>query len=162
MGAMMRSHPPRTVLVIASLLALAACQDPDVGDPCKVGWGAEPKPDALCDPSGFERDPEVNRDVACFSVAADFFESGNFRCDNLVCIISPVAVAKTEYDRVPGTGYCSKPCVSNQDCFQSETGLVCRQMVLDEAFIKQLEQNDPSLLQRYLGEVQFSSYCAVP
>ncbi len=57
-----------------------------------------------------------------------------------------------------GLRYCSKPCVSDQDCYKSETGLVCRQMVLDPAFVASL----PPDQQQYLGGIQFSSYCAVP
>jgi hypothetical protein len=51
--------------------------------------------------------------------------------------------------------------VSNSDCFESETGLVCRQMVLDPLFLSALDQVDPTLKQTYLGDVQFSSYCGV-
>jgi hypothetical protein len=136
-----------TLTLIAALLALGACQTPDVGQPCSITWGtgdtAPPPPDP----------------VTLFKNAgSDWFESGNTTCENLVCIVSPAAPGT----RYASGGYCSKPCVSNQDCFQSQTGLVCRQMVLDPAFIKQLDQIDPTLKQRYLGDIQFSSYCAVP
>jgi hypothetical protein len=142
----MRRSVPNLVLVAALLLPLAACQEPDVGQPCTLAWGtgpeAPPRPDAA-------------------TAEADYFESGNVSCENLVCIVSP-AREGTTYDRAAGVGYCSKPCVSNDDCFEPDTGLVCRQMVLDAGFIEELERTNPALLQRYLGEVQFSSYCAVP
>jgi hypothetical protein len=142
----MRSRASRAALV-AALIALGACQSPDVGQPCTITWGtsdaAPPPPDpvTLFDNGG-----------------SDWFESGNTTCENLVCIVSPAAKGS----RYASGGYCSKPCVSNQDCFESQTGLVCRQMVLDPTFLKQLDQIDPALKQRYLGDIQFSSYCAVP
>ena len=93
------------------------------------------------------------------SNGSDYFESGNLACDGLVCIVSP-APAGSEYgSSVPGQGYCSKPCVSNADCYESETGLVCRQMVLDPVFLETL---DAATRQRYLADIQYSSYCAVP
>lgn len=152
---------PRLVLALAPLLALSACQKPDVGARCTIQWGtgseAAPRPD---------------------TVSADLFESGNSSCDDLICIVSPAA-ATSRYGACSGTacGYCSKPCVSNADCYNSDTGLVCRQMVLDPAFIAQLK-TDPTdvqpppagdgipdgqqILDRYLPDIRFSSYCAVP
>jgi hypothetical protein len=142
------------VLAAALLMALVACQEADVGAACDITWGPAPKPDAFCP-------AEQQQDFTCFTVEADYFESGNVSCENLVCFLSPAA-AGARYDRGPGVGYCSKPCVSNDDCFEPDTGLVCRQMVLDAGFIEELGRTNPELLQRYLGEVQFSSYCAVP
>lgn len=147
----MRS-PVQNMVLVAALLALAACQGADVGQDCSITWGAEPKPDASCDSSGEEGG------VGCFSITADLFETGNTECENLTCIMSPVGSGST-YDRRPGKGYCSKPCVSNGDCYESDTGLVCRHVVLDPVFIAQLPED---LKQKYLGDVQLSSYCAVP
>lgn len=133
------------MLLAIALGGLTACQEPDVGQPCDIQWGTgsdvpPPDPVALYQSGG-----------------GDYFESGNLSCENLVCLVSPVASG-----RYSTGGYCSKPCVSNQDCFQSETGLVCRQMVLDPVFLAELDQRDPALKAKYLGEVQFSNYCAVP
>lgn len=137
-----------------ALLALAGCQSPDVGDKCQIAWnyqGTVPPPNAA----------ELYR-----TGGSDYFESGNLACDGLVCIVSPApeGVPYGDEDHVygstePGEGYCSKPCVSNDDCFQEETGLVCRQMVLDPLFLEQL---DPETRARYLADIQYSSYCAVP
>lgn len=138
----MRSRVPKMALV-AAVLVLGACQQPDVGQPCKIGWGTGAGAPAAPTPQ---------------TIASDWFESGNTECENLVCIMSPGASGS----RYGASAYCSKPCVSNSDCFQSETGLVCRQMVLDPLFLAQLDQYDPTLKQRYLGDVQFSSYCGVP
>jgi hypothetical protein len=139
----MRLCVPKMALV-AAVLVLGACQEPDVGQPCNISWG-NPEQGAPTPPT-----PQT--------ITSDWFESGNTECENLVCIMSPVA----EGARYGSTAYCSKPCVSNQDCFESKTGLVCRQMVLDPLFLAQLDQFDPALKQRYLGDVQFSSYCGVP
>jgi hypothetical protein len=141
-------RPNRLVHVLAPLAlvaSLAACQDPDVGQRCRVP--RDPLAQAVPDPA---------------TITGDYLETGNAACDDLVCIVSP-AVSGGRYNDCPGgeCGYCSKPCVSDQDCYRSETGLSCRQMVLDPAFMLQLEKTDPELAARYLADIQFSSYCAV-
>jgi hypothetical protein len=35
-------------------------------------------------------------------------------------------------------------------------------MVLDPEFIRQLEETNPELAERYLGDARYSRYCAVP
>jgi hypothetical protein len=142
----MRRLVPKMVLA-ATILALGACQQPDVGQPCNITWGTSDSASSPPNPVSLFQNHQ-----------SDWFESGNTECENLVCIVSPVAPG----GRYAAGGYCSKPCVSNSDCFQSETGLVCRQMVLDPLFLAQLDQVDPTLKQKYLGDVQFSSYCGVP
>lgn len=143
----MRRRVPQMVLV-PLILALGACQQPDVGQPCNITWG-----------NTDQGAPPPPNPVSLFqSGGSDWFESGNTECENLVCIVSPAAPGS----RYASGGYCSKPCVSDQDCYESRTGLVCRQMVLDPAFIAELQQFDAALAQKYLGDVQFSSYCAVP
>jgi hypothetical protein len=141
----MARRVPNMVLAAATLLALGACSKPDVGQPCSISWGTSeirpPDPPTLLAQGG-----------------SDYFESGNLSCENLICIVSPAPAGS----RYGGGGYCSKPCVSDQDCYQSDTGLVCRQMILDPAFLAELEKTDPALKERYLGDVSFSSYCAVP
>jgi hypothetical protein len=142
----MRKRAPIPALLVA-LLALGACQSPDVGQPCTITWGTGETATAPPDP------------VALFKGGgSDWFETGNTQCENLVCIVSPQAPGA----RYAGGGYCSKPCVSNQDCFESQTGLICRQLVLDPTFLKQLQTTDPALAQKYLGDIQFSSYCVAP
>ena len=145
----MRPRSPLAALAIAAV-ALAGCQSPDVGGDCTLTWnptwqqdGTKPPPKAseLADGGG-----------------SDYFESGNLACDGLVCIVSP-SPEGSGYDRAIGVGYCSKPCVSNSDCYEKASGLVCRQMVLDPVFLDQL---DPTTRSRYLADIQYSSYCAVP
>lgn len=131
----------RRVLALASLLALGACQNPDVGARCTLSWGSEPAPT-----------PQT--------VTGDYFESGNVGYEDLVCIVSPAGAGSKYGDCSDGAcGYCSKPCVSDQDCYKSDTGLICEKVVLDEGFIQSL---DETTKQRYLGETRFSSYCVVP
>ncbi len=145
----MRSRSPLAAVAITLALGAAACQKPDVGGQCNIAWG----------------DSTPSAPTAA-TTTADYFESGNLACDGLVCIISP-APAGVKYGSegnvygsdVAGQGYCSKPCVSNSDCYESETGLVCRQMVLDPVFLETL---DAATRARYLADIQYSSYCAVP
>ena len=118
--------PFRLAPALAALALAAGCQSPDVGQRCDFQGSAATGP-----------------------VAADFMESGNAGCANLVCLRSPGRDG----------GYCSKACVSDRDCFSGETGLVCRQVVLDPDFLASLP---PDVRQKYLGDIQFSSYCAVP
>jgi hypothetical protein len=136
---------PRVPLFAAvACAALAAgCQDPDVGARCDIQWG------------GSIAAPEPS------TADGDYLETGNPTCDSLVCIVSPATSG--EYSTCAGEhvqcGYCSKPCVSDADCYESETGLVCRQMVLDDEFIASLP---PEVRDMYLGDAQSSYYCAVP
>lgn len=126
----------RARLVPAAVLLgmLAACQQPDVGQLCSFDLpGAADAP-----------------------VQADYLETGKTECENLVCIRSPDQPAGS---RVKSNPYCSKPCVSNSECSTGDTGLVCRSVVLDPAFLASLPED---VRQKYLGDVQVSSYCAAP
>ncbi len=143
----MRRLAAKMLIAVAPLLAIAACQKPDVGQPCTIAWG-----------TSWESDPLMPPPPSATTISADYFESGNLTCENLVCIVSPAA-AGSQYDRGVAGGYCSKPCVSNQDCFESDTGLVCRQVVLDPVFLAELS---PELRARYAPDFQSSSFCAVP
>lgn len=90
------------------------------------------------------------------SVAADYLETGNPGCDNVVCIKSPPLPAGS---RVKNNPYCSKACVATNDCSPSDTGLECRNVVLDEAFINGLP---PDIRAKYLPGIQNAKYCAAP
>jgi hypothetical protein len=125
----------RLALAAAALAFLAACQGPDVGQACNLR-----APSALAGPGP----------------GADWFETGNFECDNPVCIQSYLAPGPTKVKHNP---YCSKACVSNRDCYSGDTGLVCRTVVLDADFLAAL---DPATRAKYLGETQTASYCAIP
>ena len=137
----MRAH---TIALSLSIALLAACQDPDVGQPCLIttGQGAGAV------------------DLNTTSVPADVFQSNAANgCDNLVCIKSPDQPASSKVKNNP---YCSKACVSNDDCFQSDTGLVCRPVTVDPNFIKTLPADIQAQYATLLGTIQFSSYCAAP
>jgi hypothetical protein len=112
---------------------LPGCQQPDVGQSCSF-------------------------DVPGLSgpVAADYLETGKTECENLVCIRSPELPPGSPVRSNP---YCSKPCVSDGDCSRDETGLVCRAVVLDPEFLASLPED---VRRKYLGDVQFSNYCAAP
>jgi len=146
----MRLHRVAFLAVTACAALSAGCQPPDVGARCEIQWNR----------SGPVPAPEPS------TIPGDFLETGNLACDSLVCIVSPATSGK--YSSCAGTqcGYCSKPCVSDAECFKSETGLVCRQMVLDPEFIRQLEEQDAAngthLADQYLGDARYSRYCAVP
>jgi hypothetical protein len=130
------------LLAVAAGAALAGgCQEPDVGQRCDIAWN-----DAATAPTPT-------------SVDGDYLETGNLACDSLVCIVSRATSGEYSSCQGEACGYCSKPCVSDAECYKSETGLVCRQMVLDPAFIAEL---DPIVAERYLGDARYSRYCAVP
>jgi hypothetical protein len=120
-------------LSLAALLTLAGCQSPDVGQKCTFTLAG----------------------VDTTAAAADYLETGPLTdCETLICIVSPPTT------RLKNNPYCSKPCVSNSDCSQDETGLVCRSVVLDPAFLASL---DESTRNRYLGQfLNSSTYCAAP
>lgn len=147
----MRPLAKKLALVCAAVLALA-CQKPDVGASCTLQWGN--------DPSAPPPTPQT--------ASGDYFQTGNLACDDLVCIVSPASASQPKYtNRCTATngqncGYCSKPCVSDQDCYTSDTGLVCAQIVLDPLFMAELQKTDPAVLQRYLSDIKYSSYCVVP
>jgi hypothetical protein len=118
--------------VTAAVLALAGCQDPDVGQPCDVG-------------------------VNTSTLAGVLLETGKTECDGLVCMAVPDSQRGTQ---LKSSQFCSKTCVATNECSQDETGLVCRNVVLDDAFINKL---DPAVRNRYLpGNTAITSYCAPP
>ncbi len=143
----MRASVSIAALALFTLLAVPACDKPDVGARCNLAWNPNWQQDGTPPP------PTPT------TAQGDYFESGNTDCDDLICIVSP-AKAGTQYGSCSGTacGYCSKPCVSNRDCYSGSTGLVCDQVVLDPTFIATL---DPVTAQRYLGETRYSNYCVV-
>lgn len=133
----------RLPLLLAALLTAAACQSPDVGQPCTLDYGAGA--DGGSGAGGY---------------VGDFVETGKPECENLVCIRSAGdGVGATASGGQKVNPYCSKPCTANKDCYTSETGLVCRPMVLDPDFMNSLTD---AQRQKYLGDIKFSNYCAVP
>src|SRR5919202_4804335 len=118
-------------IVVATLVALAGCQGPDVGQKCTLTFTL-----AGVNPSAKAGEPDAPK--------ADYLETGPLTdCEALVCMVSPPST------KLKNNPYCSKPCVSNGDCSQSETGLVCRPVVLDPTFLNAL---DPQTRDTYLGQ----------
>lgn len=136
------------LLAVVVVTALTACQEPDVGARCELAWNANWEQEGTPPPPT----PQT--------AGGDYVDLGNVVCDDLVCIVSQRDPG-TRYSSCGGQegeacGYCSKPCVSNDDCYASETGLVCDRVILDETFVAGL---DPEVRERYLGQIQFSRYC---
>ncbi len=123
------AHLPVAAVAIA---LLTGCQSPDVGQACVFDLSV-PQP-----------------------VAADYLELGKTECDNLVCIQSPPAPAGS---KVANNPYCSKACVTDSDCSSGDTGLVCRDVVLNSDFINTLP---PDVRNKYLPGSPFSKYFAAP
>src|SRR5512138_1336483 len=144
----------RSLLAAAAIavVALAGCQSPDVGQKCDIAWNTDWRL-----PGSTAQKPPIASELP--AGGTDYFESGNLSCDGLVCIVSPAPAGSKYGSDLPGVGYCSKPCVSDSDCYSIETGLGCRQMVLDPVFLNQLDQQTR---ERYIADIQSSSYCAVP
>ena len=137
--------------LLGTALLLGGCSDPDVGQPCVLD---------VYDSGNNPIDTPVGNGY-CSAAPADFFKTGSIECENLICIRSPVGACPEAIAGKPieVRKYCSKACVSDSDCFTKETGLVCRTIVLDEAFISSLP---PDVRQKYLGPLQTSTYCATP
>lgn len=165
----------RGTLAALAALGLAACQDPDVGQPCDLDVYAGSPPQNI--------DYYLAPGSACSADAADYFRSGVPDCDNLICIRSYTGGACGSTSAPPTftydiRKYCSKPCVSDDDCFTSETGLVCRPIVLSSGYLAFLQQcaaaqaagqplpagcpPDPAATLALLGSVPSSNYCATP
>ncbi len=131
-------------IAVAASVALAACGSPDVGQSCPL----------------HVQDPTYDKTTQCSTDRAEYFESGNSGCDNLICIRSVTAAGCAgNASQFETRTYCSKPCVSDSDCYKGDTGLVCRQIVLDAAFLATLP---PDVRSRYLGDIQSSRFCATP
>ncbi len=176
-SAMRASTAAHGTLAALAALALGACQEADVGQPCEL--------------DAYSGSPPANIDVAvagqpgvyCSADTADYFRSGAIECDNLICIRSATGAACT------GTGpaftgypddvrkYCSKPCVSDSDCKNDLIDLVCRPIVLDPCYLAFLQwcanpgttanpcpayTACPANAGYLLGSIPSSSYCATP
>ncbi|HVP68240.1 MAG TPA: adventurous gliding motility lipoprotein CglC [Anaeromyxobacteraceae bacterium] len=138
-------------LPFAALVGAAACQSVDVGQPCSMQLSyADGGPIAV---------PVGDGGVYCSAESADFLLTGDYDCAGLVCLQSPDGTcsdqAATPYQV---RTFCSKACVSDSDCFNSQTGLVCRRIVLDPSFVASLPDGGAP----YLPGALQSSYCAPP
>jgi hypothetical protein len=165
----------RGTLSALAALALSACQEPDVGQPCDLDVYAGSPPASI--------DFYLEPGVACSADDADYFRSGVPDCDNLICIRSATGAACGNDGVAPAypldvRKYCSKPCVSDGDCDNDRIHLVCRPIVLDSGYLVFLQQcaaaqaagdplppgcpPDPAATLALLGTVPSSNYCATP
>lgn len=146
--AMRARNAAHGTLAALAVLALGACQEPDVGQPCQLDIFQ----------AGLPIDVEGAGGQVCSDVAADYFRSGAIECDNLICIRSATGAcgdaAIAAANPLAIRKFCSKACVSDRDCFSGETHLSCRQIVLDPVFIAGLP---PDVRQKYLGAIQSSN-----
>lgn len=179
-------HAPRAVLAAFSALALAACQEQDVGEPCDLDVLAG-SPLVPIDQPALDAGGQAVPGVACTTEAylADFFRSGALECDNLICIRSATGAACSDPALAPTwpkdvRKYCSRPCVSDQDCENGRIHLVCRPIVLDSGYLTFLQQcaanpgridpvygpcpppDEVASRLALLGGVPSSNYCATP
>lgn len=167
-------------------LALSACQQPDVGQPCELDVCAASANIDYCvsnaQGAGCSQGVPCSQGQACSANTADYFRSGAIECENLICIRSATGAACTSGDvGVVATypkdirKYCSKPCVSDADCKNDRIDLVCRSIVLDPAYLNFLNWcaanpggTDPTYgpcpanAAAMLGSVPSSNYCATP
>jgi hypothetical protein len=67
----MRAPAYLTALALLTVLAVPACDKPDVGSRCQLAWNQQGTP------------PPPTPTTA----QGDFFESGNTDCDDLICIV---------------------------------------------------------------------------
>lgn len=144
----MRIHSSIKGCSVAALAVLTvACQSVDIGQPCNML------------PAG------ASLIVDECTVNGDLLTNSEDCAKSTYCIVSPVAdktaTCTATYKRFGGR--CTKSCISNDECFQKETGMECRSVLLDSEFINELEKTNPGLLDKYLGmDIRSTSYCALP
>jgi hypothetical protein len=142
----MRIHSSIKGCSIAALAVLAvACQSVDIGQPCNML------------PAG------ASLVVNECTVEGDLLTNSEDCAKSTYCILTPAAPGTCNDTYKAFGGKCTKSCISNDECFQKETGMECRQVLLDADFINELEKTNPGLLDKYLGmDIRSTSYCALP
>ncbi|MDF1565378.1 MAG: adventurous gliding motility lipoprotein CglC [Deltaproteobacteria bacterium] len=133
--------PRLSLLVLPLLLVVSAgCGKTDLGTPCTLVQptvGGEPEP--------FDPPSEAN----------DYLSTGQAGCEDFTCI-------DTAGDGEDG--YCSRRCAEDAQCKGGvDKTLICRELVLDEAFLTELRQRlgDEEFF-RVFGDIQNARYCARP
>jgi hypothetical protein len=141
----MRIHASIKGCSVAALAVLAlACKNVDIGQQCNVLPASVTPAQDEC------------------TVKGDLVSTQNYDCDTLFCIVTPKSKSTCDSTTKRVGGRCTKSCVSNDDCFPSDTGMECRRVVLDSDFINELEKTNPDLLAKYLGDLRTTSFCAEP
>lgn len=105
----------------------------------------------------------------------DFVSFGATECENLTCV-RPRCPARDgsgdaigdecvenhlPADEKAPNGICSGECITDQDCTSEEGKFVCRALVLDDEFLKQLRNAlTPEEYDQYFGRIQNAKFCA--
>jgi hypothetical protein len=147
--------PSRCAAAVLALsaFALGACSKTDLGATCKM---TKPCGDGgVC---AIAPDQVAN-------TAVDYVALGSAECDDLVCLRT------ARSNNPPNTateafGYCTTPCINADNCspdFQGHSGnLNCDRLLLDQAFLDALMQQDPATYRRVFGNGASSTYCVLP
>ena len=133
---MTRTAKKVRIAAVLGLALLAGCQEPDVGQSCAVNIRV-----------GGEL-------LTGETTPAEFVQNGATECDNLICILSPDREGRAE-----NNPYCSKACVSDDECSPDETGLRCLRVAPDETLLAELTDEQR---QQFVGGNASSFYCALP
>ena len=135
--------------VLLSFASTVACSPPsDLGHPCVM------------------RQADGGVWTSAASGSDDYLYQGTPQCENLVCLRPAASPLDAGY------GLCSNSCTPqspadpnslSDDCGGKASGLVCRGITLDPAFIQQIEAEDggQALLNQYLGGAN-TAYCTTP
>ena len=99
----------------------------------------------------------------------DFVSFGSIECEDFVCTRDP-AFPRDGGSDAGAHGYCSKPCASNDTCKTGEDAidkdpkkkLTCRALLLDEATLGQICQQNPADCRTYFGGTSSPFFCARP
>jgi len=135
-------------------IALAACRaNTDLGQSCKL---TQP-----CDAGTCAVAPD-----AVQNLLVDYIALGSAECDDLVCIRT-ASSDNPPNEQTEARGYCTAPCfgdakICSPDFQGHDKQLVCQRLLLDDAFLEELKQNQPEEYQRTFGNSASSTYCIKP
>ena len=176
---------PTTILYLAALLALAACQaKTDYGQSCKM---IKPKGADPCELAHSNEKLCGVKVTELSSPAFDYLSLGNAECDDQVCLRSASSCAVdtdcpndtgpcgadgtcTKQYAAPedgsAVGYCTRDCQEDTDCepdFRGQKGLLCQKLLFSESYIETLkaecETNPNCLYNDKFGGGISEKYC---
>jgi hypothetical protein len=156
-----------TFVALVALLALSGCAKTDLGQTCAM---TKPKPAGGC-PAGESSTgptcPITWAEIEDQAGTKDIVALGSPVCDDLVCVHSAHSSGDPAADdKGNAQGYCTACCLTDADCdpdFQGNKGtMTCAQLLLSDAFMQQLKDNDPATYQKLFGDGACSHYCILP
>lgn len=145
-----------TAVALAVLaVALFTCTgEKDLGLTCKMT--------SPCDASTPCPIPEAR---VLANTAVDYIALGSAECDDLACIRTRGSQNPANEEGI-AHGYCTAPCIDNSDCSPNYEGkkgkLVCDQLMMDRAYMDQLQRDNPVLYEQTFGSGASSNYCILP